>query len=189
MAKESFDINGVQTGFSFNSDLSPYDMPPNMFSTVKNIRFNDRKASSILGHSQVLGTPTAAPYWTTSWRQGSSDLWIYGSLTNLYKISGVTHSAVTRASGAYTTLASTDNNWQGGVLGGVLVVNNGLDVPQSFTQGGSQFTDLPNWPATLKCEVIVPFRNHLIALNLNDNGTLLPYSVRWSDAIPEGAGR
>jgi hypothetical protein len=187
VAKEAFDISGIQTGFTFNSDLSPYDMPPNMFSTVKNIRFNDGKASSILGHSQVLGTPSAAPYWTTSWRQGSTDLWIYGGLTDLYKISGTTHSSVTRSSGSYTTLSGTDNNWQGGVLGGVLVVNNGLDLPQSFTQGGSQFTDLPNWPSTLKCEVIVPFRNHLIALNLNDNGTLLPYSIRWSDAIPEGA--
>lgn len=187
MVKELYDINGQQAPFSFNRDLSPYDMPPNMFTDVQNVRFLDRKAGSIKGHAQVLGTPSATPYWAISWTQGSDDLWIYGTLTNLYKIDGVTHSSVTRSSGAYTTLSGTENNWQGGVLGGVLVCNNGLDVPQSFTQGGSQFTDLPDWPATLLCKTIVPFKNHLVALNLTDSGTALPFSLRWSDAIPEGA--
>lgn len=187
MVKELYDINGQQAPFSFNRDLSPYDMPTNMFTDVQNVRFLDRKAGSIKGHAQVLGTPSATPYWAISWTQGSDDLWIYGTLTNLYKIDGVTHSSVTRSSGAYTTLSGTENNWQGGVLGGVLVCNNGLDVPQSFTQGGSQFTDLPDWPATLLCKTIVPFKNHLVALNLTDSGTALPFSLRWSDAIPEGA--
>ena len=187
MVKQLYDINGQQAPFSFNRDLSPYDMPPNMFTDVQNVRFLDRKAGSIKGHAQVLGTPLATPYWAISWTQGSDDLWIYGTLTNLYKIDGVTHSSVTRSSGAYTTLSGTENNWQGGVLGGVLVCNNGLDVPQSFTQGGSQFTDLPDWPATLLCKTIVPFKNHLVALNLTDSGTALPFSLRWSDAIPEGA--
>ena len=108
-------------------------------------------------------------------------------MTTLYKITGTTHAAVTRASGAYTTIASTENNWQGAVLGGVLVANNGIDVPQSFLQTGSLFTDLPNWPATLRCKTIVPFKNHLVAINLTDSGTAKPYSLRWSDAIPEGA--
>jgi len=188
MPKELFDINTAQLGsFSLNRDLSPYDMPPTMFSDGQNVRFINKKAGTILGHSQVLGTPSAAPYWATSWLQGSTDLWIYGGLTNLYKISGTTHSTVTRSSGAYTTLAGTENNWIGGVLGGCLVVTNGLDVPQSFTQAGSLFTDLPQWPGTLRCKAIVPFKNHLVALNLTDSGTAFPFSLRWSDAIPEGA--
>ena len=187
MVKEIFDISGLQTGFTFNSDLSPYDMPANMFSSVENVRFNDKQAGSIEGHTAALGNPTVAPYWTTSWRQSSTNLWIYGGLTALHKITGTTHADVTRSSGAYTTLADTGKNWQGDALGGVLVVNNGIDVPQSYLQSGSRFVDLAHWPSTLRCQVIVPFRNHLIALNLTDNGTALPYSIRWSDAIPEGA--
>ena len=188
MAKQIFDIVGSgQSRFSVNKDLSPYDMPPTFFNDGVNVRFLDGKAGKILGHSQVLGTPTAAPYWAISWLQGSTDLWIYGGLTNLYKISGTTHSTVTRASGAYTTLSGTTNNWQGGVLGGVLVCTNGLDVPQSFVQSGSQFTDLSDWPSTLRCKTIVPFRNHLVALNLTDSGAEKPFTIRWSDAIPAGA--
>ena len=141
MPKELFDINGQQAGFSFNSDLSPYDMPPNYFNNVSNARFTDKTASTITGHSAVLGTPTVAPYWITNFLQGANSLWIYGGLTALYKITGRTHADVTRASGAYTTIASTTNNWQGEVLGGVLVVCNGIDVPQSLTQAGSVFTD------------------------------------------------
>ena len=187
MAKQMHDINGTQAGFSYNKDLSPYDMPPNFFDEVVNARFTDKKAGTITGHSQVLGTPSAAPYWAIEWDKGGTSLWVYGGLTTLHKITGTTHAAVTRSSGAYTTIASTTNNWQGAVLGGVLVANNGLDVPQSFTQAGSLFTDLPNWPATLRCKVIVPFKNHLVALNLTDSSTEKPYSIRWSDAIPEGA--
>jgi hypothetical protein len=187
VVKEIYDVNGTQGGFTFNADLSPYDMPANMFSSVQNVRFNDKKAGSIRGHTASLGTPTVAPYWTTSWRQSSTDLWIYGGLTTLHKITGTTHAAITRSSGAYTTIASTENNWQGDALGGVLVVNNGIDIPQSLLQSGSVFTDLAQWPSTLRCQVIVPFKNHLIAINLTDNGAELPYSIRWSDAIPEGA--
>jgi len=51
VVKEIFDISGLQTGFTFNSDLSPYDMPANMFSSVENVRFNDKQAGSIEGHS------------------------------------------------------------------------------------------------------------------------------------------
>ena len=187
MPKELHDINGQQSGFSFNKDLSPYDMAPNFFDNVQNARFTDKTASTITGHSSVLGTPTVAPYWITNFLQGANSLWIYGGLTALYKITGVTHADVTRASGAYTTIGSTTNNWQGDVLGGVLVVNNGIDIPQSLTQAGSVFTDLPNWPSTLRCKTIVPFKNHLVALNLTDDGTAEPYTIRWSDAIPAGA--
>ena len=63
MAKQMHDINGTQAGFSYNKDLSPYDMPPNFFDEVVNARFTDKKAGTITGHSQVLGTPSAAPYW------------------------------------------------------------------------------------------------------------------------------
>ena len=191
MAKELFDINGRQAPrFSINNDLSPYDMPAPFFSSGNNVRFLDGKAGKILGHIEVLGTPAAAPYWAISWLQGSTDLWIYGTATSLRKITGVTHADVTRSAGAYTTIASTTNNWQGGELGGVLVVCNGIDAPQSFTQGGSVFADLAQWPSTLKCKTIVPFRNHLIALNLTDSASgsavAKPFTIRWSDAIPVG---
>ena len=194
MAKELFDINGKQQPrFSINTDLSPYDMAPSYFSYGNNVRFLDGKAGKILGHIQVLGAPGSSnnPYWAASWLQGTTDLWIYGTATGLRKITGTTHADVTRASGAYTTIASTTNNWQGGILGGVLVCCNGIDAPQSFTQGGSVFTDLAQWPATLKCKAIVPFRNHLIALNLTDSSSgsavKQPFTLRWSDAIPSGA--
>ena len=111
MAKQLFDVVGSgQSRFSVNKDLSPYDMPPTFFNEGVNVRFIDGKAGKILGHSRVLGTPSAAPYWAISWLQGSTDLWIYGGLTGLFKIDGTTHSTVTRSSGAYTTLAGTTNN-------------------------------------------------------------------------------
>jgi hypothetical protein len=187
MAKQLFDINGQQIPFSYNRDLSPYDMPPTFFDDVNNARFVDKKAGTITGHSQVFGTVGTDPYWAISWAQGSSDLWVYGGLTALYKIDGTTHTDITRSSGAYTTLSGTENNWQGGILGGVLVLTNGLDKPQFIAQSGSQFADLTDWPATLLCKTIVPFRNHLVALNVTDSGTAKPFTIRWSDAIPEGA--
>ena len=75
MAKEIFDISGTQTGFSFNTDLSPYDMPANMFSSVQNVRFNDKQAGSIQGHSQALGTPGVAH---TGLQVGDKALLTYG---------------------------------------------------------------------------------------------------------------
>ena len=187
MPKQLVNIVAGQTGFSLNRDLSPYNMPPQLFSDVLNARFVDGKAGKISGHTQVLGTPIAAPFWASDFRQGSNLLWIYGGLTGLFKITVSTHATVTRSSGAYTTLNNTKENWHGGNLGGVLVLTNNLDVPQSLTQAGSVFTDLPNWPSALRCKAIVPFKNHLVALNLTDNGAAKPFTIRWSDAIPAGA--
>lgn len=187
MAKQVIEITSGQAPFTVNRDLSPYEMPPSYFSDGNNIRFNNGKAGIILGHTQVLGTPSAPPYWAISFRKSGVDWWVYGGLTNLYKIVGTTHSTITRSSGAYTTLSGTENNWNGGILGGCLVITNGLNKPQSFTQSSTVFADLPQWPATLLCKAIVPFKNHLIALNLTDSSTQYPFSLRWSDAIPEGA--
>ena len=120
------------------------------FSAGNNVRFLDGKAGKILGHIQVLGAPGSSNNpllgckLVTGYYRPS-----FGSMVQLqdYGRYRTTHADVTRSSGAYTTIASTTNNWQGGILGGVLVCCYGIDaLLKSFTQGGSVFTDLAQWP-------------------------------------------
>lgn len=99
----------------------------------------------------------------------------------------------TVASGAMTAgvdqpyAGAAANKWNGGTLTGVLVVNNGVDVPQMW--GGNPATpmaNLSNWPAGVTAQVIRPFRNFLMAMNITQSGANYPSMVWWSTEADPG---
>jgi hypothetical protein len=76
----------------------------------------------------------------------------------------------------------------GEVLNGIAVLNNTVDVPQMWTDfdASQRLETLANWPDTLRCKFLRPWKNFLFAGNLTDNGVARPFSVRWSDAAAPG---
>lgn len=81
-----------------------------------------------------------------------------------------------------------DNRWTGGTLGGVLLLNNGVDAPQYW--GGDTSLNLrrlPGWPSTWRAKVIVPFKGFIVALGITKAGVEYPNMVKWSTAAEPGA--
>ena len=171
-----------------NKDISPYELPDDKWSDGNNIQFDNDRTSKVKGHQQVFGTPSVAPYWLLPFNTITTDYWIYPSLTKIYRVhtSGATttHEDVTRTTGG-DYAATADGGWNGGVLGGVAILNNGVDVPQMFGTASTDFEPLSNWiSGTTK--VIRPFKRFLVALDTTESSTRYPFRVRWSHPAEGG---
>ena len=171
-----------------NKDISAYELPDDKWSDGNNIQFDNERTSKIEGYRQVYGTPSAAPYWLLRFNTITKDYWIYPSLTSIHRVhtagTVTTHEDVTRTSGAYS--ATAEGGWNGGVLGGVAIVNNGIDVPQMLGTSATDFADLTNWTSGHTAKVVRPFKRFLVALDKTEAGTRYPFRVHWSHPAEGG---
>lgn len=166
-------------------DLRPYRLPPEGWTRLRNARFRDGDLVKFLGHTEVFEPPSISPYWLLSWPQVTNYVWLYAGLDKVYTVFNTTHTDITRLAGDYTGTA--DDLWNGVLFGGVPVINNGVDNPQSW-DGTGNLQDLPNWPSGTKCKVMRGFKQFLIALNILKGGgaDYYPYMVKWSDLADPG---
>jgi len=176
-------------GILRDTDMKVQDMPPEAWSDGLNVRFQDNSIRRFRGEESTLGTPSVAPYFAL-WVPGVTNYWLYAGLAKVYATAtGAVHDEITRAVGGDYS-ASARLNWNGGILGGVAVLNNGVDVPQYWT-GTDPTTDLladlTAWPAGYKAKVLRPFSYFLVALNITDNsGVVHPHRYKWSSAADPG---
>lgn len=182
------DINDVAS-VGLIGDIAPYQLPPEAWSTLLNVRLTRDGVQRLLGWEQVLGTLTGDPHFILPVRTPAGELWwIYADLTAAYALDGSTETNITRAvGGAYT--AANGYEWNGTWLGGIPVLNNGNDVPQYWTtiSLASDLANMTNWPAALRAKVLRAFGPNLVALNLTESGTRYAHAVQWSHPADPGS--
>ena len=187
-----------------NKDLSPYEMPNEIWSNGNNVDFQNSRVNVAKGYSRLFENATIPSiYHAEAYNDGSSDYWFFASVSTLQRTDGVNVVDVSRGytfsdpNEPYYTFNYTpeyDGNgnrehggWSSCVFNGALLFNNGADEPQFYNVNNSEFENLTAWPTTERCEVIRPFKNYLIALNMTVNtNDRRPTMVRWSDAAPLG---
>lgn len=168
------------------TDVDPVLLPPPAWTEAKNARFSNNSAQKFLGHSSVA-TPTVAPYGLVPVIKGTTAYWVYPGLAKVYAYDGSNHANITRqdagADDDYTGTAA--DLWNGGVLNGVLILNNGKDDPQMWV--GSDLESLTwdsgnSWADMgYTAKVIRPYKNFLVALRWHDGTDEYPQSVYWSN--------
>lgn len=179
------------------TDIDPQELPNNAFSAARNFRFNNKAASKMLGHSAIFGSPSIDPYWLMPVATNTNDFWVYAGLLKVYVTDGANHYNITRQSGAVDVdyNATANQNWNGGIISGIPVLNNGIDDPQMWNpvNTGQRLTSL-TWDASntwadknWKASVIRTYREYLIALNVTKAGTENPRLVAWSTSSVPGA--
>lgn len=190
-------------------DLPAHELPPEAWSDGSNVRFHDGKVEKMLGHSQIFNISASAteqitinPWWLLQVSTGGNVYWVYAGKNKVYAAANNSNNNnITR----YSTATASDVNysatpnvrWNGGVIGGIPVLNNGEDEPQVWnpiglstrlieldydTSAGTKWSD-----ASLKARVIRPYRNYLIALDVTKSGTRYPHMVKWSHPADPGA--
>lgn len=177
-----------------NSDLSPYEMPNELWSNGNNIDFKGARVNVALGYQRVMSSSPLSiiPKHAVAFREGSTDYWYYAGDADIYKTDGTNHTEVTRASSDYTpefntaTEARQHTGWTSDVFNGALLLNNGYDMPQVYDTNTGKMIDLTDWPSGDECGVLRPFKNYLVALDITEGGTRRPTMVRWSDTAPLG---
>lgn len=171
------------------NDTSSYDLPPNAWTASQNMRFDDGKVTKFKGHEEVFATPTATPHYAIQMPVGADNFWFYNSLTDLYSYDGTNHNTITPTGLTGTLGATVSINWNGGVLGGgVLVMNNGVNTPYQWTgsSGTDLYSDLSNWPAAQIARVLRPFNQYLVAGDIDEGSGRIGTQIMWSHPATAG---
>lgn len=180
-------INSVSR-FGVNRDRPVYKLPPGAWEVGENVRILGEGIGAYgLGWASVLGDATEPPTSLLYIKGPTQPWWIYTSETKAYVISGLTHTEITRGSGVYT--ASEAKNWNSTILGGIPILNNGLDVPQYWSQysPGQLLQNLTNWPSTLRAKFIKTIGPYVMAAHLTESGASKPHRVLWSHPAAPGS--
>lgn len=180
-------VNGVDQ-YGVILDMPGHLLPFNAWTLARNIRFRNGAAEKFFGDSPVMGTPTFSPYWAMAVGSPTTYWWVYAGLAKIGATDGVNHYDISRASGGDYS-ARLDDSWTGVVLGGVPIVNNGVDAPQYWPalNGTTRMAPLPNWPANTTCRSLRAYLNFLIAMDVTEGGDRYPHLIRWSQPAEPGA--
>lgn len=167
------------------TDAAPEELDAGAWSDGLNVRFRGGFAERAPGMAQIFDLPTVTPYFVAPFRTSVGQLWLHAGLQKVFVDDGTTRTDVGRVA-VYT--GTTSDRWTGGAFNGLFILNNGVDVPQSWTGAvASKFANLAAWPAGHLCKAMRPFRNQLIAMNLTKTGPLrFPFRVLWSAIADPG---
>lgn len=183
----TIDINDLAT-IGLVRDVPAYQLPPEAWSVAENVRFVDDGVERLLGWTSTFGSPPVDPCFAMPIVTASQTFWPYVSLEKAYVWDGTNHTDITRVSGGdYATTKTAD--WNGTILGGVAIFNNGIDDPQFWATAstGTPLAKLTNWPANTKAKVLRAFGPYLIAINVVKNGNAYPHMVKWSHPADPGS--
>ena len=173
-------------------DVPGYKLARGAWSDGRNIRFCDDSVERCSGEKQVMGTLSGPPVSLFYTELPAENLFIYANQTDVFATDGTTHKEISKAATTYT--GGIGLGWNGGMLGGILVLNNNADVPQVWNPvdfGTPQLlVDLTGWDpktAGARCRVLRPFKQNLIALNITESASEFPNMVWWSHPVAPGS--
>lgn len=184
------EINDL-AAFGQINDVPAYQLPPEAWTLVENMRYEKDGVSVLSGWTQIYGTPGVAPHFALPVKTPSQTWWLYTSLTKAYVFDGVSHTNITRqTAGVDVNYGANDTkDWNGTVFGGIPILNNGVDVPQYWASysTATKLAALPNWPSTQRAKIIRNFGSYLVAFNITDTGVIYPHLVGWSSPADPGS--
>ena len=169
-------------------DLSRHETPPNAWSDALNMRFIDGTAQQAAGYRELYPGTAVVPYHILPLSVGNIRMWIYASDKKIYTvINGPTHTNITRQTAAVDVDYNAQrNSWTSCLLGGIPILNDGVDPPQQWLLTGKA-TVLSAWPASTTASVVRAYKNSLVALNVTKSGVNYPYMVKWSHPADPGS--
>lgn len=175
-----------------SQDAYSPELPVNAWTDAQNVKFREGYAEKMRGHVTPFGTPTVAPYHVQPYTTGAgARYWIYAGLNKVYYVDNTgTHTNITRqTTGVDVDYAATaDQRWNGGTLAGYAILNNGVDVPQTWAGTGkcANLSAITGWASNTTCKVARTFREYILALNVTKGSTNYPHMVKWSSAAEPG---
>jgi len=167
-------------------DTPAYELPFNAWSDSLNTRIKDGSIKSSLGREEINEGTAVSPFYLDHFISNDVAHLIYGGLNKIYSVSAGVHTDRTRAVGGDYNAAA--GGWTGGILGGVPILNNKNNLPQSFNSVTGLFQNLPAWDTTVTARVMRPFREFLVALDVTKGSgtTRFPHLVKWSHPTDPG---
>jgi len=184
----TYPIENVSS-YGVMKETPSHRLPPEAWTSARNVRFVDKRAQRFGGHQSVMGTPTVAPGSVMVIDNAGDIFWLYmeaaGANSNVYAYNSGVHTDISQGAG-YTVANYRD--WNGDVFQGIPILNYGGGIPQ-YWPAPNVSTDLANvtaWPAATTAAVVKAFGNFLVAMNITDGTGAHPHRVLWSDGAAPG---
>jgi hypothetical protein len=178
------------------TDQLPMQLPAPAWSNGGNVRFLSNKVIKFTGHETFFDPGTdwdgtgEQVYYALPYNTGTEAIWVYCGLDAVVATDGSSSEDI--SNGTYT--ATADKNWTGGILSTFLILNNGIDLPQSWTgvfnppAGSDSLLDLANFSSQAdKCGAMRVYKNYLVALDVTKSAVRYRSLVKWSDSAALGA--
>lgn len=168
------------------SDTQPQKLADGAWSGGQNVRFDGFVASKVKGSRAIQGSLSTSAYSIFAHTTfDGAHFFAYAGIANVFTVNNNAHFDISRlVGGVYNTDAT--KLWTGGVFGGLLFMNNGVDVPQiQLTPTAScHLSDIPNWPTsvTTRCAVMRSYKNYLVALDITKGVLRYRQMVKWSSS-------
>jgi len=163
------------------TDVSPYNLPVNGFSSGFNVRFDEGKVR----RSPIFRTVKASLGFTPRFSFGvinSSAFDTVLMLSDAWSIREYSSGTVSDRSGSISG-SSDPRPYTGVNNGNVLYLNRPDRIPVARLASATNFSDLANWDANTRCVSLRGFKNYLLALNTTESSTNFPTRVRWSNGV------
>ncbi|RLB98768.1 MAG: hypothetical protein DRH90_21435 [Deltaproteobacteria bacterium] len=174
----------------YNSDIDPWDLPPEFLTEGINFRVDANAVSSQGGYSKTADAPTDYyPGFMILARTRSTTFVVMAGRDAVYAYVGQSYTDI----GGGTVSLSTDDEyfWGGTLSGSVLLLNNRVLYPLYWTGSGA-VKELPwdiaaglTWKDKgFTCDSLRSHKNFLLALSLHESIDK-PDSFRWSHPADE----
>jgi hypothetical protein len=170
------------------ADREPHAIPPNAWSEMQNMRCVDKSIAAFEGHAQI-DTISIHPQTINFVKSGPATYLVYAENDTIYSYTAGTEAQISsgHSQGGY---------WDSCVLGGVCILNNGVENPR-YWGGEGNTVDLPydtrddaicTWADQgMTAKVIRPFRYHLFALDIDDCDGRNRRKAWWSHPADPGS--
>lgn len=170
-------------------DVDNRKVPSGAWTDGENVRFDGYTAAKVAGSRTVFGSLSAAAYSLFYFDTVDGvHHFVYAGLSSVHMIDTASHHNITRVDISGTAVAyNTDpaELWTGGVLNGLLFLNNGVDHPQIQVTptSSARLSNLPNWPTTIttRAAAMRSFKDVLVALDITKGANRYRQMVKWSD--------
>ena len=171
--------------YGLNKDTPAQELPLNAWTTAQNVAFRDGSVERISGYASAFAAPAVTPYYLQAFQTSTAKFWVHCGLTKVYVDDGVTRTDITAAS---APTGAIDDRWSGGSLNGILLLNNGANLPVYWAGNvATPCQTLTGWNVNWTAACIRPLRNYAVALDITKSGTRYRNMVKWSHAADPGA--
>ena len=166
-------------------DVGGHHLPFTAWTDSRNVRYVGPYVEKVPGYSSVQSA-TVPPYFVSTFPSALQTFHVYAGLEKVYAFIGTQTAEITRVSDDYN--GGANDFWNAAIFGGILLLNNGVDVPQVWDPPSlSQvLVDLPNWPASTTAKILRAFKNYLIAIDVTKIAGQDRRLVKWSSSASIG---
>lgn len=168
----------------FVPDIESAELPMQAWTRAHNVRCLGPVVEKAMGEFQLvtvlsLGDPVSILD-IFSVVSDDQHLWVLCAADAVRSFDSAATDLIDGSSAPYG--ATAQDRWTGGMLNGVLVLNNPIDKPQMWDLPGAatDLADLTAWDSAWRARVMRPFKNFLVALAVTKSSVYDKRMVKWS---------